>query len=161
MKQLRKPPTVEHKKRRSPAPPGAPRGAPTDNRIRTLHDDAPKPAPPLSPDKAEDVLYLAELEVWKARLKYGNDPDHDEYAAGIVANAGRLARNSVSIVPQPHGNAGPGVWIGTKSAAVVGIVVKALSKLMPGVTVVKPSTGDARVPSSLRPFVKAMRKGEP
>jgi hypothetical protein len=160
MKQRRQPPVVVTKKRSTAAAaPAVPR-RPTDTKIRTWHADAPKPEPAIPPDLLEDHLHQAAIDEHYARLRGANDPDVPMQAAKAVARVEQLARNTASIHELSHHNSAPAHVLFARDHRTNTIIGKVLQALLPGVTYVRQRRpGDTHAPSSLRPFVKSMRKG--
>jgi hypothetical protein len=152
------PPVVVTKKRASPAAPPAVR-RPTDTKIRTWHADDPQPEPRPPPSKAYAQLLDAEINVHVARLRLANDPDVVRGAAEKLARRDEAENAMASILALPNHPLGPGYLVVAKKGSfnILGLALKALFSL---VNFVKPSKAVDVSPSSLRPFIKAMRKGE-
>src|SRR5262245_22587278 len=155
------PPTVVRKPSRSTTTaPSVPRGAPPDRRIRAWHADAPKPEPAIPADLVEDHLYQAAVDQHYALLRQSNDPDRPLQAAKTVARVEQLARNTASIPQLPQHTPAPAHILFARDHRTNTLIGKVLQALLPGVTYVKQRRpADTPTPSSLRPFIKSMRKG--
>ena len=148
-------PVVVVKKAKATAAPPAPRRPPTDNKIKVWHADAPK----AEPSKTQADWVQSEVAVYVNRLRMANDPDVLRNAGEKLAHRDEAENAMASILALPNHPLGPGYFVVAKkgSFSILGLALKALFSL---VTFVKASKAvDIRSPSSLRPFVKAMRKG--
>jgi hypothetical protein len=137
------------------------RRPPTDSKIRTWRADDPQPEPGLPPSKAYAQLLDAEINVHVARLRLANDPTVLRHAAEKLAHRDTAERSMASIWPVPHHPLGPGYFVVAKDGMPgYGLLGKALRALFAAVTFVRPKADDTHLPSSLRAFVRQMRKGE-
>jgi hypothetical protein len=139
------------------AAPPAVRQPPPDRKIRAWHADNPPPEPRPPPSKAYAQLLDAEINVHVARLRLANDPDVVRGAAEKLARRDEAENAMASILALPNHPLGPGYFVVAKKGSfnILGLALKALFSL---VNFVKPSKAVDMSPSSLRPFVKAMRK---
>ena len=138
----------------TPAPPPR-RPLPPDGRIKALrHDDPPKP-----PSKAKTAWLQAEITVHAARLRMANDPSVLQGAAEKLAYRQEAENAMASILALPDHPLGAGYFV-VAGKGKFNILGQALKALFAVVNFVKPTRATDRSPSSLRPFIKAMRKGE-
>jgi hypothetical protein len=159
MKHRPKPFQVEHKKAKSTSAAHAARGAPPDSRIRAWSADAPKPEkPPLT--EAEEAL-VAKF-YYRQRLYKANNPEVlDEFCEKLAALDAVTDKVAAIIPVENHDTWGPGHFFASKDKASFRKLSGLYRKLYPKITQVQPPRpGDIRSPSSLRPFVRRMRRGE-
>ena len=157
----RPPPVVVTKTKRSAmAPtPAAPRPPlpPDRGRIQALRDSDP-PRPP--PKKSRVDWLQSEVAVHVNRLRMANDPDVMRGAAQKLVHHREAENAMVSILALPDHPRGSGYFVVAKKGT-FNILGQALKALFALINFVKPNNATERSPSSLRPFIKAMRKGEP
>lgn len=151
--------TVVKPSKRSAVPPAAApprRPAQPAGKIKTWHaDDPPKPAP-----SGSKLAYLQDqVTAWVNRIRLANNPEVLRRAAEKLAQRDEAEKASASIMPLPHHQLGGGYLIVAKEGS-FHTLGQALKMLLSGVTFVKPDRSVERSPSSLRPFIKSMRKGE-
>jgi hypothetical protein len=159
MKRRRSPPpppvvVVKPSRRSTTAPAAPPRPLPPDGRIRVLRDDAP-PRPP--PSQSKTAWLQAEIALWAARLRLANDPAVMHGAAEKLAQRDQAESAMVSILALPDHPLGSGYFIVAGMGAFhrLGLALRAL---FTAINFVRPSQAMDRWPSSLRPFIKNMRK---
>jgi hypothetical protein len=108
----------------------------------------------------EDRATQRQVEIFVARLRGANDPSVLTQAAEAVVYRDEAQKVAASIIPLHHPHFGDCLLITSREKeANKGFLAHVFQKLLPAVTFVKHKPQDARVPSSLKPFVKAMRSG--
>ena len=155
----RPPPVVVTKTRRiaaAPAP-AAPRRAPADHRIKTWHAD--EPVKPRTPTKTEWLQN--QVQLWVHRLRTANDPSVLQGAAEAMAYQAEAQKAAASIIPVRHPHFGECLLITpTEKEPSKSLLAKVFQKLLPTVNFVRPTKATEHSPSSLRPFIKSMRRGD-
>ena len=122
-----------------------------------MRDDDPQKPP--SETKKQDWL-KSEVNVWVNRLRMANDRSVMRGAAEKLTYRQEAETAMGSILPLPKHPLGPGYVLVAREGT-YDALGRALRALFALVTFIKPSKAAHRSPSSLRPFIKAMRKGEP
>lgn len=136
------PPTVVHKRRR----------AKPDPNIRTWHTDNPPP------QQIKREWMQSEVSVYVNRLRMANDPSVVLDAAEKLVRRDEAEGAMASIIAVPNHPLGAGYLVFAKKGR-FNMLGRALGRLFSMVNFVQPQRTEMP-PSSLRPFVKHMRKGE-
>jgi hypothetical protein len=113
---------------------------------------------PVKPRPPTWMEYLQhQVDIYVARLRNPNDPDVARLAAEAVVYREEAQKAAASVIPVRHPHFGECLIVTPKVGK---SLLATFQKLLPSVTFVKRAAEDTRTPSSLTPFIKAMRKGD-